>query len=671
MKKVAIIQARMGSTRFPGKVLKELAGKPLLEWIVTRSKEIPLIDQVVVATSDQESDLPIVQWCKEHKVECFRGNEHDVLDRYYNAAQKMKADVIIRITADCPFLDPNVAGQVLSLVALGHADYASNILPVTWPDGLDCEAFTFSALESSHRMAVKRADREHVTSYIRNNQAKFKVLNLSCPLPDLGKYRWTIDTSQDLEYLETICKKVGKDFSSYVELLSVLGNEKQPSMNRNEGYAKSIRDEKTVCSTFTESDAALKRSLKVIPLGSQTFSKSHIQYPKRSPLFLSHGMGGRVWDVDGNEYVDLVSGLLPSILGYSDPDVNYAIQEQLQKGITFSLATSLEIELAEKLCRIIPSAEQVRFSKNGSDVTSAAIRLARAYTQRDKVVTCGYHGWHDWYVGTTTRDMGVPKSVSELTVSVPFNDIDRFETLLKTEEYASVIIEPCNMYKPQEGFLQTLKVLCERYGTLLVFDEIITGFRMSLGGAQEYFDVTPHISCFGKAMGNGMPISAIVGSKKIMKSMEDIFFSGTFGGETISIAAALATINVIEKKNVIGHLWDFGQRLSGDAQQKIKKYGLSDAIQFCGYAPWKIIKFSDVGQHSSHHIKTYFMQEMIKHGVLINSSHNICYPHDAEDFQAVLDAYEVTLESLSSHLKNNKLSTSITGPVVEPVFSVR
>ncbi len=675
MKKIAIIQARMGSTRFPGKVLRKLHGKTLLERIVQAAKLIPAVDQVVVATSNKEADQAIAQWCISNNVDVFQGDESNVLKRFYDAATLHKADIVMRLTADCPLLDPYVSGQVLYFVSSHQADYASNVSPATWPDGLDCEAFTMKALTEAFNNATTDVEREHVTPYMRNNQRKFKSRNVSCPIGNLSYHRWTVDTPQDLKFLEALLQ-ASKNNPTLYDLLDTLRNNKhlmQPSNERNEGYQKSLKEEQARDITnFTQSQELLKRSCRVIPLGAQTFSKSHIQYPKNtSPFFLTHGEGSHVWDVDGNEYIDCISALLPNILGYNDPDINEEIQSQLQKGISFSLATELEVELAEKLCDIIPSAQKVRFGKNGTDVTSAAVRLARAYTGKDKIMTCGYHGWQDWYIGTTTRNKGIPKAVSDLSYAVQYNDLDIIERHLKTEKFAGIIMEPCNAVEPHEGYLESVKTLCEKYKALLIFDEVITGFRFSLGGAQEYFSVTPHLSCFGKALGNGMPISAIVGHNDIMQEMEEIFFSGTFNGETLSIAAALATIKKIESSNVIDKIWEYGADLSEKTKLLISKYNLEKIVGLCGYAPWKIFQFFDTSKVSGIEIHTLFIQEMIKKGVLINSSFNLNAAHNDLDKYKILEALEHTLLKISKLLQSGDFSQGLESPNIQPVFKVR
>lgn len=280
----------------------------------------------------------------------------------------------------------------------------------------------------------------------------------------------------------------------------------------------------------------LDRIKELIPLGAQTFSKSYLQWPL--PIILDRGRGARVWDTDGREYIDYVGGLLPVILGYCDPDVDNAILKQLEKGISFSFPTPLELELAEILHRLIPSAEMVRFGKNGSDVTTAAVRLARYHTGRGFVTYTGYHGWHDWSIRHKTSN-GI---VNCNTMHFGLYDLD----LAVNDRTAALVMEGSD---PPEA-LKLGRELCDKHGAVFILDEIITGFRINLGGAQKECGITPDLSTFGKAMGNGMPISALVGKREIMKKCEDIFFSGTFMGECLSLAAAIACIKKMEREDV-------------------------------------------------------------------------------------------------------------------------
>jgi glutamate-1-semialdehyde 2,1-aminomutase/spore coat polysaccharide biosynthesis protein SpsF len=418
----------------------------------------------------------------------------------------------------------------------------------------------------------------------------------------------------------------------------------------------------------------LERALKRIPTGSQTFSKSYVQFPRNlSPLFLSHGKDGHVWDVDGNEYVDLICGLLPILLGYQDRDVDNAIKAQLERGIVFSLASELEVELAERLASIIPCAEMSRFGKNGSDATTAAVRLARAATGRDRVVICGYHGWHDWYVGTTTRARGVPQAARELTTRIPYGDLEAFHKVLTSYpgEIAGIIMEPMNVVAPPDGYLANMREMAHAHGALFMFDEVITGFRYAAGGAQELFGVTPDIAAFGKGLGNGMPIAALVGQEKYMRLLDEVFVSGTFGGEALSLAAAIAVVDKIEREPVIEHLWKQGARLAEAVTAQIKANGLEHVIKVTGQPCWSILAVEDHPAADAAAIKSYLVTRGFQHGVLANGSHNICYAHDDKDIDLCIAAYGSMLAELAELLRSKRLLAELGCEPVYPVFSVR
>jgi len=425
---------------------------------------------------------------------------------------------------------------------------------------------------------------------------------------------------------------------------------------------------------YAKSISMLERARRVIPLGTQTFSKSYQQFPEdAAPLFLTHGKGCRVWDVDGNEYVDLVSGLLPVVLGYCDPDVDAAIRQQLERGISFSLATELEIELAERLVEIIPCAEMVRFGKNGSDATTACVRVARAATGRERIVICGYHGWHDWYLAATVRNRGVPHCLTELVHRVPYNDVAAVNAVFRAHpgEVAAVIMEPINAEAPAPSYFAELQALLRAEGALLIFDEIITGFRYALGGAQQHFGVTPDLAAFGKAMGNGMPIAAVVGRADLMRQMEEIFFSATFGGEALSLAAAIAVVDKMRREPVIERLWASGGEIAARVKGAIERHGLQSAVSLVGLAPWTMLRFADAGGASKEAIKTLFMREMLARGILIAASNNVSYAHGPGDIAAITAAYEASLASVASELAGGRLEANLECPVIMPVFSVR
>ena len=423
---------------------------------------------------------------------------------------------------------------------------------------------------------------------------------------------------------------------------------------------------------YKKSEQLLERALKAIPLASQTFSKSLTQYPRGvSPFFIEKGMGAKVWDVDGNEYIDFVNSLAAVTLGYCDADVDKAVQAQMKNGVTFSLPHTLELEVAEKLIEIIPCAEKVRFAKNGTDATSASIRIARAYTGKEHIAVCGYHGWQDWYICSTTRDLGVPNGVKELTHKFQYNSIKSLEKLFQEQELACVIMEPMNVEYPKDNFLEKVKELVHKNNALLIFDETITGFRYSLGGAQELFNVIPDMATLGKGMANGYPLSAVVGSNKIMKKVEDIFFSGTFGGETLSLAAANAIINKYKKEKVVDHFYEIGTYLLEQLNQIIDNENLGDIFWTSGHPAWSFLHIKEQEKYNSFEIKTFFLQESLKRGVITLGTHNLSFSHTKREIDKLIEVYAEVLPMVKRHVNDQTLLENINGEILEPLFKVR
>jgi glutamate-1-semialdehyde 2,1-aminomutase len=377
--------------------------------------------------------------------------------------------------------------------------------------------------------------------------------------------------------------------------------------------------------------------------------------------------------VDGNEYVDFVCSLCAVTLGYNDPDVTAAVQAQLADGVIFSLPHQLETLVAEKLVELVPSAEMVRFGKNGSDATAGAIRLARAYTGRDHVAVCGYHGWQDWYIGATARNLGVPQAVRSLTHTFSYNDIASLEQIFAANPgaVAAVIMEPMNVAYPRTGFLEAVRDLTRRNGALLVFDETITGFRYALGGAQELFGVVPDLATFGKGLANGYPLSAVAGRRDVMMLMEEVFFSGTFGGETLSLAAALATLNKLQSEPVIETMTRTGSRILENVRQLIEKHRVSHFMTVTGHPTWSFVVFNDSHECTSWHIKTLFMQEMLARGILIIGSHNVSYAHSHADLDALITAYDQVLPILKEAVDEGRLKNWLRCEPLQPLFKLR
>ncbi len=393
------------------------------------------------------------------------------------------------------------------------------------------------------------------------------------------------------------------------------------------------------------SDEYYVRALNLIPGVTQTLAKGPGQYIKGvAPKYLQRGKGSHVWDVDGNEYIDFNMGIGPISLGYCYDSVDDAIRAQLQDGITFSMMHPLEVEVAELIREIIPNAEMIRYSKTGADVTSAAVRLARAFTGRSKVLCCGYHGWHDWYIGVTDRNKGIPLPIQDLSFTIDYNDIDSVANSID-EDTACVILEPAVFEEPRDNFLHKLKDICRQNGTLLIFDEMWTGFRFALGGAQEYFGVQADLMCYSKAVANGMPLSILAGRADIMRLLEkDVFFYTTFGGETLSLAAAKATMLELRNKRVPEYLARQGKKLKDGYNQIATELGLG-YTSCVGFDCRSIVTFNSSASNPLE-MKSLVQQEMIRRGVLWGGFHNMCFSHDDADIDHTLQAYREVLPIL-------------------------
>jgi glutamate-1-semialdehyde 2,1-aminomutase/spore coat polysaccharide biosynthesis protein SpsF len=610
----------------------------------------------------------------------FRGEESDVLDRYYQAAKNVNADVIVRITGDCPLIDPEVVDRVISTFLSEECDYASNTLVCTYPDGLDTEVFSFAALEVAWRDGRRLADREHVTPFIRTSR-RFRLSNVES---DLGRstrhLRWTVDEARDLEFVRAIYERLGgNEVFGWHEVLALLDADPlvgnfNSGLIRNEGFYRSLAHEAVMPPRKRSLDASrelARRAVRVIPGGSQTVSKGATQFVQGvAPTFLVRGQGSHVWDADGNEYIDFPMALGPIILGHCYHTVDEAVSQQMAHGVSFSLPHPLEIEVAEHLAAMVPCAEMARFGKNGSDATAGAVRLARAYTSRDLIACCGYHGWQDWYIGATTFNRGVPKAVRQLTITFEYNNIDSLKRLLNRnrKRVAAVILEPIGVLEPEGEFLQQVRDLCNREGCLLIFDEVITGFRLARGGAQEYFGVIPDLACFGKAMANGYPLSAVVGPREIMKHFEETFFSFTFGGEALSLAASLATLKEIAENEVIAHNWEQGGKIKDGLNTLAREFGMEDYVRCTGLPPRTVVGFFDEGGRESLLVKSLFQQECLKRGVLFSGGQNICFSHSNEDIDYTLRVYRAALEITRDAIRRNQIEDVLEGEPVQPVF---
>jgi glutamate-1-semialdehyde 2,1-aminomutase len=429
---------------------------------------------------------------------------------------------------------------------------------------------------------------------------------------------------------------------------------------------------------FEKSKVLQHKSHSLIPGGAHTYAKGDDQYPELAPGFIKKGQGCHVWDVDNNEYIEYGMGLRSVTLGHAYGPVVEAAYRQMLLGINFNRPAPIEVECAEKLLSFIDGAEMVKFAKNGSDVTTAAVKLARAYTDRDMVGICEDHPFFsgdDWFIGTTEMSAGIPEAVTNLTVKFKYNDLESVKSLFKNypQQIACLIMEPERLDPPENDFLQKTRQLCHDNGALLVFDEIITGFRWHIGGAQKYYGIVPDLSTFGKAMGNGFSISALAGKREIMElgglyhERKRVFLlSTTFGAETHALAAAIATMKTYEQEPVIEHLYRQGERLINGIAQAVNEHHLQGFFGTLG-KPSNLLYFTrDENKEPSQLFRTLLLQEIIKRGIIAPSL-VVSYSHTDKDIDATLEAFNEALYVYKKALDNG-VDKYLVGRPVKPAI---
>ena len=420
---------------------------------------------------------------------------------------------------------------------------------------------------------------------------------------------------------------------------------------------------------FDRSMDWLDRARRVVPGLAQTLSKAPSMFVEGAyPVYLERGRGCRVWDVDGNEYVDYLLGLASITLGYAYPPVVEAVTRQLEQGSIFSLPHPLEVEVSERLREVIPCAEMARFLKTGSEADAAAVRVARAATGRDVVLQCGYSGWHDWHAITTPRSKGIPKDFSRFIAPFQYNDLGSLDRALEEHHgrVAAIIMEPVLLDAPVKGFLEGVKAAAHRHGALLIFDEIISGFRWAVGGAQAYFGVVPDLATFGKGMANGLPLSAVVGRAELMREFEDIFVSSTFGGDTLALAACRATLDEYARRPVIDHLWRMGRRFQEGFDALAARLGVP--ARCVGYPVHPKIVIEHAAPEAHRLLMSLFLQEAAQGGAIFHvAGFNISFSHHEPDVDQSLAACERALRAVGDALGDGRMAERLRGkPFQEP-----
>jgi len=671
MKVVAMVQARMGSTRLPNKVMKPIAGVPMIELLLARLAKSKQIDQIVLATSTDKRNNPLVEHVQKLGYTCVRGSESDVLDRYLVAARQAKADVVVRITGDCPLIDPALVDQVIAQFKAEGVDYLSNTAPASYPDGLDTEVFTLQSLERAGRESQDPFDHEHVTPYLRK-PGLYKTGTMQHS-EDLSALRWTVDEPADFEVVSQVFAHFAPNIHfSWIEVLGL--QRSQPALfaaNHN-----IIRNEGAAMGTGQK---LWKRAKAVIPGGNMLLSKrAEMFLPEQWPAYFSKAKGCQVWDMDGKQYTDMsIMGIGTNILGYGHEEVDAAVRQTVDAGNMSTLNCPEEVYLAEKLVELHPWADMARLARTGGEANALAIRIARAASGRDKVAVCGYHGWHDWYLSANLGDdenlaghllpgldpKGVPQNLRGTVFPFNYNNYAELENLVNTQDIGVIKMEVVRNKGPEDNFLHKVRKLATDRGVVLIFDECTSGFRQTFGGLHKMYNVEPDMAMFGKALGNGYAITATIGRREIMEAAQSTFISSTFWTERIGPTAALKTLEVMERTKS----WDTITQTGLKIRERWQKLADKHDLQIDHWGLPALTGYTFKGANALAY-KTLITQEMLAKGYLAGNSVYVCTEHTP----AVLDGYFAELDSVFATIKEceegRDVMSLLKGPVCHGGF---
>lgn len=671
MKVIALVQARMGSTRLPNKVMKPIGGIPMIELLLSRLSRAREVNQIVVATSVDVRNQPLIEHVRKLGYACEQGSENDVLDRYVQAARAHQADVVVRITGDCPLVDPELVDETIRRFKAANVDYFSNVSPPTYPDGLDIEVCTFKALEQASQTTSRPYDREHVTPYIRES-GKFSTAAMQHG-EDLSALRWTVDEPTDFAVIEKVFHYFHPrtDFS-WREVLDL--QRQQPDIfdinqhiTRNEG------------ATMGTGQKLWKRAKQIIPGGNMLLSKrAEMFLPELWPAYFSKAKGCKVWDMDGNEYIDMsIMGIGTNILGYGHQEVDDAVRKTIDAGNMSTLNCPEEVYLVEKLIELHPWAHMGRLARSGGEANAIAIRIARAASGKDKVAICGYHGWHDWYLSANLGDdknlaghllpglepKGVPQNLRGTVFPFNYNNFAELEALVNAHDIGVIKMEVVRNMGPQDNFLHKVRKLATERGIVLIFDECTSGFRETFGGLHKKYGVEPDMAMFGKALGNGYGITATIGKREIMEAAQSTFISSTFWTERIGPTAALKTLEVMERVKSWDTITQTGLNIRQDWQILAGKYDLK--IDHWGLPALTGFTFQSKNALA---YKTLITQEMLEKGYLAGNSVYVCTEHTPEVVADFFAALEPIFALIKECEEGRDVMSLLKGPVCHGGF---
>lgn len=671
MKIVAIVQARMGSIRLPDKVMKPICGVPMIELLLARLAKSNQIDQIVLATSTDERNTPLVEHVQKLGYTCVRGSESDVLDRFLVAARQVKADVVVRITGDCPLIDPALVDQAVAQFKAKGVDYLSNTDPPSYPDGLDTEVFTLQALERAGREAHDPFDREHVTPYLRK-QGLFKIGTMQHS-EDLSGLRWTVDEPVDFEVVSQVFAHFAPNIHfSWTEVLSL--QRRQPEL-----FAANHNIIRNAGATMGTGQKLWKRAKAVIPGGNMLLSKrAEMFLPEQWPAYFSKAKGCKVWDLDGNEYIDMcIMGVGTNILGYGHPEVDEAVRKTVEAGNMSTFNCPEEVYLAEKLIELHPWAHMVRLARSGGEANALAIRIARAASGKDKVAICGYHGWHDWYLSANLGDdasldghllpglqpNGVPRNLKGTVFPFNYNNYAELEALVNAHDIGVIVMEVVRNIEPEHNFLHKVRKLATERGIVLIFDECTSGFRETFGGLHKKYGVEPDMAIFGKALGNGYAITATIGKREIMEAAQTTFISSTFWTERIGPTAALKTLEVMGRIQS----WDLITQIGLSIRQGWQKLADKHGIKISHWGLPALTGFTFQSEHALAY-KTLITQEMLVKGYLAGNSVYVSIAHTPEIVAGYFEALDPIFALIKQCEEGRDVMSLLKGPVCHGGF---
>ncbi len=671
MKIVAIVQARMGSTRLPNKVMKLVGGIPLIEILLRRLSRSTEIDQIVVATSTEKNNAPLVDHVRGLGFDCEQGSEADVLGRFLQAARASHADVVIRITGDCPLVDPALVDQCVRQFRERQVDYFTNTLPPTYPDGLDIEVFSRAALEQADRESDSAYDHEHVTPYIRNS-GRFQLGGLENDA-DYSALRWTVDEQADLDVITSVFEHFKPDIYFGWQQVLKLQLENPALFASNQ---KLIRNEGASMGTGQK---LWKRAKQIIPGGNMLLSKRAEMYlPDQWPAYFSKAKGCKIWDLDGNEFVDMcIMGVGTNSLGYGNEEVDAAVRQTVANGNMSTFNCPEEVYLAEKLIELHPWADMARFARSGGEANAIAIRIARAASGKDKVAICGYHGWHDWYLSANLGDdeslsghllpglapKGVPQNLRGTVFPFNYNNFAQLEEIVNRNDIGVIKMEVMRNMGPEDNFLHKVRQLATERGIVLIFDECTSGFRQTFGGIHKMYGVEPDMAMFGKALGNGYAMTATIGRREIMEAAQSTFISSTFWTERIGPTAALATLEVMDRLKSWEVITQTGLKVREGWTKLAQKHGLT--ISHWGLPA--ITGFTFAGE-SGLAYKTLLTQEMLGKGYLASDCLFVCTEHTDQIVNDYFDALDPVFGLIKECEEGRDVHALLKGPVCHSGF---